>query len=364
MKKILLLIFGVSVSLLLVGCSGDGYNNSNDLEEEENFVIPEGIHSIELFVEQMVNNHTMKINNNGNQRNVYFDGNIRKETILGVDYIEVLEDSRYSFYDLDLNEYSVYLESQLDLDFILSDIVINDFTYDANSDSYAMNDDVLSELNLVSLVITYETEEFIFNVQNDISSYVITFESGIELVEPTSANLNLFNLDKVEELFDGGYTSYQVQSKFEYDYEVHFMYHAESYTRHRFGYYDTCSYQAYVEYIDGEATLLYVDKFFNGDYFATVIRSAAYWNEFVCDEVPSTLSIIEKSIYDIDNNCYIYSTENHTETYTFNADYTGFRLIDTRCPLNSYHDFSRYGEVSESEIPNLDLYKTNYVNLI
>lgn len=379
MKKIILLALSLVGILALSGCSS--YVNSNELEEDDKFVRPHGVHELADFIAQFNGQYTMTTSIDGELSVVMVDGDKRKSTINGVSYYEDLNDERYYFYTQtdDATKHSIYVDRQIETPFDFNDISFSDFEYVEANDTYKLISSKADEFSLEELIVSY-----------DFSNENILFTSVIEGVEcassvvktgvvdmPNSSELSLYNLDKIEDLLiNAGHENYSVEtntSKFTGNgwSETHTTYHTAQYTffnRYDAVKYNTSYYQL-IEYTETD-TLLRLTQYPDISAFNYCMTDTFIWlNMFVSTDSRSMYDRLLESSYDEATKSYIYVSDGVEESYTFNDDYTTLTFDDHNVDYfrHIFHDF---GTTTTDNFQNyIDNYLSSqtsygYVNLI
>lgn len=373
MKKLTILAFVLVGVSLVTACSS--YENSNELEEEDKYVRPEGVHELADFLTQFDTKYTMKTTYNGEVSTVNVDANIKKSVINDVEYFEKLEDYRYYLYDQDKSTYSINVTSQLAIPFDFSDVIFSDFI-DMLDDSYSLTEEKLLEFDIDSLIVTYDDDEsnILFTTTKDDEVYNSFINAGVVLQIPQKDfDLELYGLDEITNfLVDSNFDNYSVITdfdKFNKLYNTKFVdiyaYHTAEYSD--YDYYcvdDEVTMWHVVQYVDGEAVI--VDQKYDY-YWGKVIQKNSFvtLNMFTSTESVDLYNRILLSEYDEETKMYIYASEGILETYKFNNDYTEI-VFDDCNDLWLKHTLYKFGTTTLADFDHPVLVPTDlaYVNLI
>lgn len=367
MKKLTFLALSLVGVSLLTACSS--YTNGNELEEEDKYIRPEGVHELADFLTQFDTKYTMITTLNNNVSIVNVDGTIKKSVVDGVEYYEELDDTRYYLYDQSYNTYSIYIESQLQIPFDFLDVKFSDFI--EFEESYTLSAEKSLEFNIDSLTVTYDKimSNILFTTSKDDCIYESFISSGVDLKIPQQTfELKLHGLDEITNfLVDSNYDNYSVitdRTKTSRT-ELYYSYHTAEYSDYIYFDNNLLIFLWHVILYDNGVPSLISSEYTIEEARIIQVDSFVTLNMFVCDSSDDLYEKLLMSSYDSETNTYIYSSNEEYETFIFNEDYNEIYYDDYN-DLRFRHTLYNFGTTTIDDFMHSipDVSTLGYTNLI
>lgn len=396
MKKLLSIAFGLIGVLSLVGCSNDlTHDNSNNLDEEDKFYVPEGIDIFEEYVDKITTERKYTCYNNVNDIVYYSNGGLLKKVDDGYTVeIQEYDDIAFSNFVYEDNSWTKTrrFEGVIDQPIDLDILNFEDFYFVETEDAFYLDSNNLIDYGVDSIIVTYsdDYETLVFTIIKDGSTYkfLYVFENNdIEL--PSEYNDTQYGLDAAYAFqYESGFTSYKTKFKKgfisestsewvyigvdTYDFlSVHTANNSYVVMEDVF----TGPIRTYLEYKDGEVH--YVDV--NGEPVeqykgarATIIYADSYphqftnTNMFIVDDAYNIYDLVKLSVYNEEEDAYYFTAPGYNYCKFFFDFENAFLMIEadcTRTPYTFYYDVYDFGNETDNPYFALSVNTTTYVNL-
>lgn len=371
MKRIMLLALTLTGILTMTGCTS--YENTNPNKEEDKFEIPEGLHSLPNFLERLKGAYEVDIEVNGVVDTIAVDGNYIRSTVDGEKLTQYYEDSRYySFVENDGEFYrKVIQEEMFTIPFDISIVSYEDFMYDNELDVYVLTDEILIEVGIDSLYVSYDNDidNIVFNAVIDGDETKLIYNS-INTFEIQEYSIDLYNIDLIYDLFDNNY-SYQVnqvEAKIqEYGGVSIESFHTREYSD--VGYFNRAipyAKQYFVKYNNDSTADVVTQEGIVTEGESIESYSSFHINMYLYETIDNPYDMLLDSYYE--DGRYIYKTNRTTgvlnRSIKFSEDYKSFTMYYIGFSEESYNvTYSNFGNISYNDFMQLPEVSTSYVNL-